>query len=170
MTDGPVKLRKFTAADKTRLVELANNEKISINLRDSFPHPYTESRAKEYLEFSIGQNPTLTFAIEYNGLYVGNIGFKMGHDVYRKSAEIICFLGEEYWNQGIMTRAVNLICEYGFKELDLVRIYAQVFEYNTASMKVLEKTGFKKEAIFRKAVMKNGKIYDEYVYAKIIEE
>ena len=51
--------------------------------------------------------------------------------------------------------------------MDIARIYAGIFEYNTASMRLLEKCGFKKEAVLEKAVFKRGKLYNEIVYAKI---
>lgn len=84
-----------------------------------------------------------------------------GQDIYRRSAEIGYFIGEPYWNKGIVTTAVNLITEYGFKQLGIIRIHTGVFEYNTASMRVLEKCGFTKDAVFRKSVFKQNKIWDE---------
>jgi len=164
-----VTLREFNTDDKYRLAELANNPKISINLRDGFPNPYTVEDAENFLEKFANQESALVLAVEYNGVYVGNIGLHKGMDVYRKSAEIGYFLGEPYWNLGIMTKAVNLICDYGFKTMDIVRIHAGIFEFNPASMRVLEKCGFKREAIREKAVFKHGKVWNEMLYVKLIE-
>lgn len=162
-----VELRKFRNSDAGRLVKLANNKKISQNLRDGFPHPYTLSDAESFIKKCLEQKTITTFAIEYKGEYVGNIGLMIGQDVYRKSAEIGYFIGEEYWNKGITTKAVNLITEFGFKELELIRIHTGIFEFNTSSMRVLEKCGFTKEGIFQKAIYKNSKIWDEHRYSKI---
>ena len=93
-----IQLRPLTISDAPRLAELANNPKISINLRDAFPSPYTLADAENFIEMCRKQAPTQVFAIEYNGEYVGNIGLHPGSDVYRKSAEIGYFLGETYWN------------------------------------------------------------------------
>ena len=160
-------LREFTPEDKERIAELANNPKISINLRDAFPNPYTIKDAEDFLNKYKSLKTSQIFAIEYMGLYAGNIGLHKGTDVYRKSAEIGYFLGEPYWNLGIMTKAVNLICDYGFREMDVVKIYAGIFEFNIASMRVLEKCGFVKEAVLKKAVFKKGKFYDEVRYSKL---
>jgi RimJ/RimL family protein N-acetyltransferase len=168
LTTENVTLREFTPDDKYRLVELANNEKISINLRDGFPNPYTLADAESFLEKYAGLESSLILAIEYNNVYVGNIGLHKGTDVYRKSAEIGYFLGEPYWNLGIMTKAVNLICDYGFKTMDIVRIHAGIFEFNPVSMRVLEKCGFKRESVAEKAIIKKGVIYDEIRYIKLI--
>jgi RimJ/RimL family protein N-acetyltransferase/SAM-dependent methyltransferase len=167
LTDGIVTLRKFRRSDSHRMAWLANNEKISINLRDAFPFPYTVEDAEKFINMCIRQKPTEVFAIEYQGEYVGNIGLQRQTDVYSRSAELGYFIGEPYWNRGITTRAVNLICEYGFRKLDVVRIYSGVFEFNKPSQRVLEKCGFAMEAVLKSAVFKRGKIYDEYRYAKV---
>ena len=165
-----VTLREFTPEDKYRLTELANNPRIAVNLRDGFPNPYTLADAENFLTKFANQESAMVLAIEYNGEYVGNIGLHKGTDVYRKSAEIGYFLGEPYWKKGITTKAVNLICDYGFKNLDIVRIHAGIFEFNPASMRVLEKCGFKREAVREKAVLKQGKVWNEMVYVKLIDE
>jgi len=81
----------------------------------------------------------------------------------------IILIGEPYWHKGITPRAVNLICEYGFRELDIIKIFSGVFSFNTASQRVLEKCGFTLEAVLKAAVIKNGKICDEYRYARILD-
>lgn len=168
ITDGMVSLRPFRQEDAPRLAELANNEKIAVNLRDGFPHPYTPEDAEKFIEMALSK-PDQIFAIEYQGEYVGNIGVHLKSDVYRLGAEIGYFLGEPYWGKGIMTKAVNLVCDYAFRELGIIRIDTGVFDFNPASMRVLEKCGFVREAVFRKSVIKRGKICNEVRYAKIKE-
>ena len=170
LSSGIIVLRPLRLSDAKRLAELANNEKISCNLRDGFPHPYTLADAENFLEKFTNQDPVTFFGIDYDGEYVGNISLVPGQDVYRKSAEIGYFIGEPYWNKGIVTTAVNLITEYGFNHLDIIRIHTGVFEYNEASMHVLEKCGFVKEGVFKKSVFKQGKLWDEVRYAKINPE
>lgn len=164
---GNIKLRPLHLQDATRLAELANNEKISRNLRDGFPHPYTLADAEKFLEMFSGQDPVTFFGIDYNEEYVGNISLSPCADVYRMSAEIGYFIGEPYWNKGIVSTAVNLVTEYGFEKLGLVRIHTGVFEYNIASQRVLEKCGFVREGISRKSVLKQGKLWDEVRYARL---
>jgi len=162
-----VRLRKYKRSDIEKLAALANNEKVSENLRDAFPHPYTVKDAELFIESCLRQEPAVTFAIEYIGDYVGSIGLLMGQDVYRRSAEIGYFIGEPYWNKGIATKAVKIITGYGFNELDIVRIHTGVFEYNIASMKVLEKCGYTKDGVFEKSIVKKGRIWDEHRYSMI---
>ncbi len=161
-------LRRFRETDVARLAKLANNKNVSRNLRDAFPYPYTKKDAEKFIQTFINQKPITVFAIDYQDEYVGNIGLMQGQDVYSKSAEIGYFIGEPYWNKGIATIAVNLICDYGFKRLDVVRIHTGIFECNTASQHVLEKCGFKKEGVFKNAICKNNKIWNEIRYAKVV--
>lgn len=167
---GNIQLRPLRLTDANRLAELANNEKISRNLRDGFPNPYTLADAENFLKKFSNQDPVTFFGIEYLGEYVGNISLAPGNDIYRKSAEIGYFIGESYWNKGIVTTAVNLITEYGFKHLGIIRIHTGIFEYNTASMRVLEKCGFTNDGVFSKSVFKQGKLWDEVRYSKINPE
>jgi [ribosomal protein S5]-alanine N-acetyltransferase len=167
LISGNIKLRPLCVSDAERIAELANNEKIACNLRDGFPHPYTLADAENFLSKFTNQDPVTYFGIDFNGEYVGNISLVPCQDIYRMSAEIGYFIGEPYWNKGIVTTAVNLITEYGFQHLDIIRIQTGVFEYNTASQRVLEKCGFVKEGVFRKSVIKQGKLWDEVRYAKL---
>jgi len=165
LKSGNITLRPFRESDAARLAQLANNEKIGRNLRDGFPYPYTLDDANSFIKRF--KHLKTYFAIEYNGEYVGNISLTPQENVYRKTAEIGYFLGEPYWNKGIMTKAVTLITEFGFKELGFARIHTGVYDYNPASWKVLEKCGYMREGIFRKNVFKDGKLHDEVRYARI---
>ena len=162
-----VTLRPLLLSDRQDLARLINNKKIWDHLRDYIPYPYSETDAEFFINLSIADDPVQTFAIENNGRLAGVISILIQKDVYRKSAEIGYWIGEPFWGMGIATKAVRLITDYGFCQLNLVRVYAGIFEFNRASMRVLEKNGFEKEGIFRSAVIKNGNLSDEHRYAKI---
>lgn len=158
-------LRPWQIGDENSLCKNADNKKIWDQLRDQFPHPYTLKDAEAWLEMQIAQSPVTNFAIEVEGLAVGGIGLIPGKDVSRVSAEMGYWLGENYWGQGIISEAVLGIVNYGFETLNFSRIFAEVFASNAGSMKVLEKNGFVKEAVFKNAIIKNGKIIDTHCFA-----
>ena len=162
-----VTIRTLLKKDAESLASYANNKKIWDNLRDYIPYPYHEKDAESFINLTKREHPIQNFGIEYKGELCGVIGLSVQNDVYRKSAEIGYWIGEPYWGNGIATEAIGLITTYGFDELDLIRIHAGVFEYNTASMKALEKNAYKKEAVFKKAICKNDHIYDEHRYSKL---
>ena len=163
----PILLRGFSYNDQVRLAELCNNKKIWNNVRDFLPSPYSEQNALEFIQFCQKENPPTTFAIEYNGELAGCVGLVLQTDIYKLSAEIGYWIGEPYWGLGIATNAVELITDYGFNQLALIRIFSGVFDYNKASQRVLEKSGFQLEGIFKRSICKNGQICDEYRYAKL---
>jgi len=164
-----VVLREWKKSDSTALAKIANNKKIWDNVRDRLPYPYTEQDAKEWLALVKKQKIVTTFCVEADGELAGSIGFTLKEDVYRKSAEIGYFIGENFWGQGIATEAIGQLVGYIEKNFDLVRIYAEVFEHNKASMKVLEKNGFYLESIRKKAAIKNNIVINDFVWVKIIE-
>jgi len=69
-----------------------------------------------------------------------------------------------------MTDAVNQICDYVFKNSDILRIYAEPFACNTGSCRVLEKAGFQYEGTLRNNAVKNGKILDMKMYSLLKDE
>jgi ribosomal-protein-alanine N-acetyltransferase len=165
LQEGNIILRLSGEKDIDILTELANNKNVSSYLRDYFPFPYNISDAETFINLTKLQKPVTSFAIEFDGKFCCIIGLVKQNDVYRKSAEIGYWLGEHYWKKGIITIAVKLITGYGFNQLDLIRIFASVFENNIGSMRALERNGYQKEGILKKAIFKNGQVWDEHRYA-----
>jgi RimJ/RimL family protein N-acetyltransferase len=160
-------LRPWKPGDEESLVWHANNRKVWRNLRDTFPHPYTLADAKHWIQIANPNKPITNFAIVSGNSAVGGIGLVLKDDVFRRSAEIGYWLGEEFWGRGIATEAVRAVTEYAFGTFDLCRVYAGVFEWNPASMRVLEKAGYEFECAMRKSVTKDGETMDEAIYAII---
>src|SRR6187455_3411851 len=68
----------------------------------------------------------------------------------------------------IGVEAVRGISAYAFDTFpELVRIQAGVFEWNPASMRVLLKAGYEREAVLRQNIWKDGTLMDSVQYAKI---
>jgi len=160
-------LRAPTGADAGSLAKHANNRKIWLNVRDMFPHPYTVPDAQKWIARVASEEPRHSFVIEADGEAAGGIGLKRGADVERMTAEVGYWLGEEFWGRGVATEAVKAITEYGFATLELVRIFAVPLANNAASSRVLEKAGYEKECVMRNACIKDGKILDMSLYARI---
>ena len=159
-------LREWQMSDAASLAENANNINIWNNLRDYFPHPYSEDDGKQFIKTALEKSkPAVDFAIIIDGKAVGGIGILLQKDVERISAEIGYWLGENYWNKGIMTEVIKEMVNYVFTHFPLQKIYATPFDFNIASQKVLQKAGFEREAILKQAAIKNGKIIDLHYYS-----
>ena len=167
---GVWQIRSFRPEDERAVVKYANNRKVWINLRDSFPHPYTEKDARDWIHFATQQKPETNFALASAQEASGGIGLRLQEDVHRRSAEVGYWLGEPFWGRGIATTALSALTEYAFGHFDLVRIYATTFEWNPASARVLEKAGYQYEGRLRKSVTKDGKSIDQLLYALVREQ
>lgn len=159
------KIRPFQKDDLDQLVLLANNFKIAKNLTDKFPHPYSKKDGEFFINLKMTQKPMQPNAIEVDGKFAGAVGLHFHEDVRRKSLEIGYWLGEPYWGNGIMPRAVKKMALFGFETFDANRIFARVFGGNNGSQRVLEKVGFRKEGHSKDAVFKNGQFQDELIFA-----
>jgi ribosomal-protein-alanine N-acetyltransferase len=159
-------LRPWRVGDEASLVRNANNRRVWRNL-SRLPHPYTTGDADAWIGRASPQSPVTDFAIVVDGDAVGGIGVEIGRDVFYRSAEIGYWLGEPYWGRGIASEALRAMTEYAFVTFDLCRLQAGVFEWNPASMRVLEKAGYTLEARHRKNVTKDGETIDRLVYALV---
>lgn len=160
-------IRPWRPADAESLTRHANNIEVAKHLRDRFPHPYLPAHAASFIRAAMHAPPPTNFAIEVAGEAAGGIGFVRGSDIERYSAEIGYWLGGAYWGRGIATEAVILVTEYAFGEEHLLRLYAVPFADNRASIRVLEKAGYRLEGILRASSVKYGEPRDQALYAKV---
>ncbi len=160
-----ITLRPWHLDDLDHLVELANNKNIARSMADVFPNPYTIENGKTFIGFATANPNSKIFAITVEGKPIGSIGLHLQTDILRKNAEIGYWLGEAYWGKGVIKNAIEQIVDYGFKNMDIVRIFARIYGTNIPSQRVIEKAGFKLEAKFEKTIFKNNEFLDELIYA-----
>lgn len=138
----------------------------------TIPFPYTEADAEWWVnhvdEVTQKQGRSVTWAIRRaDGFLVGGIGFHDFELGKSHRAEVGYWLAKPYWGKGIMTETVKKVSDFGFQEFGLVRITANVFDFNIGSARVLEKVGFQLEGNLRKHYKKDGNIFDGKLYARI---
>ena len=160
-------LRPLISGDAESIANQLNNKKIWDNLRDGLPYPYTIEDAKAFIEFQNNETSLTCYGIVVDGKAVGNIGFTRNCDVERFSAEVGYYIGENYWNKGIMSAALASAVDEYFSTTNVIRLYATPFGHNKASAKVLEKAGFSFKCIMIKAAFKNGQFIDELYFERI---
>lgn len=158
-------VRSWRPEDAVSLAKYANDREIWLNLRDRFPHPYTLEDAERFILSALSQDPEDRFAIAIDGEAVGSIGFMIGTDVERISAEIGYWLARAYWGRGIMSEALEAVTRYAIEAMSLTRVFALPFAHNPASARVLEKAGYQLEGRLRRAAIKEGRIIDQLLYA-----
>lgn len=158
------KLRSWYLSDAPAMQRNADNKNVSRFLLDRFPSPYTMADAEAWIKRWQHQEPIINFAIEIDGEVAGGVGLEFRQDIYRKTPLLGYWLAEQHWGKGITAKAVKLLADYAFAQLDTIAILAFVLSANTASMRVLEKAGFEQQGTIKRSVIKNDVIYDEHVY------
>ena len=95
-----MELRKWNYDYVTDLVEFANDKEIAKNLRDFFPHPYTEQSAKDFISFCLAtpDDKQRSYAIFYQDRAIGSISLTFEEDTSsNKNAELGYWLARNYW-------------------------------------------------------------------------
>ena len=164
---GTCVLRQWRLDDQDALIRHANDRRVSIELRDRFPYPYTETHAEAWLARTVAVEPPASFAITEHARDepVGGVSLMPQKDIERINAEIGYWLGVDYWGRGMSTAAVRAATNYAFEVLGLERVFGVVFTRNVASARVLEKVGFRHEATMPHSAVKEGLILDQFMYA-----
>jgi [ribosomal protein S5]-alanine N-acetyltransferase len=163
-------LRSFRPGDEASLASHANDRRVWRNLKDTFPHPYSLVHAREWVKLNLAENPPHHFAIAVGDQVVGGIGLEFKPDIWRYSAELGYWLAPAYWGRGIMSSVLRAVVDYAFATFDLNRLWAGAFDWNPASVRVLEKAGFVFEARLSKSAFKDGEFVDEVIYAIVRPE
>ena len=166
-----ITLRNITEVPAKDIAALANNRAVSRNLRDAFPYPYAEADGINFLQLCKAGAAGHNYGIfNEENIFIGTCGIIPKKDIYRLTAEVGYWIGQPYWGRGYATAAVKQLEGIAFNDLKLVRLYAEVFACNPASMRVLEKAGFTLDAILKKNMIKEGKIMDSYLYSRVAQD
>ncbi len=164
---GPCLLRPWRRSDRAALLQYADDRRVWRNLRDHFPHPYTAHDADEWLAHAADEpTPEGTWAVEVDGVAAGTVSLHRGRADEGCGAEIGYWIGEPFWGRGIATAAVRAATEAALAEPGLYRVFAAVFAWNPASMRVLEKAGYLREGVMVRATFKDGVLVDRVLYAR----
>jgi len=104
------------------------------------------------------------------GEHIGYIVLS-GIDWRSRRAELGILIGEtRYQNQNYGSDATVALLTYAFKELGLHRVYVEILESNSRSIKMFERIGFQLEGRLREHVYRNGAYHGVLVMAIIDRE
>ena len=165
-------LRQINDKDVNEIFFLRSDERVMKYIdkapAETLDDAYEFIRKIAYLEESAD---AVTWAIclkEYSKL-IGTIVFwNIKKEHYR--AEIGYTLHPDHWGKGIMQEAFVEVVKYGFNVMKLHSIEANVNPGNAASIRLLERNKFVREAYFRENYYYNGKFLDTAIYSLITDE
>ena len=162
-----VSLHTWSDNDRESLIVLCNAVDRTF-LSDRLPNPYTEVDADGWLGMVVENDGKegIWRSIWADSELVGSISVERNSDEQRNVGLIGYMILTPFWEQGIGTEAVRQICGTVFQELAFDRIIGQVFPENVASVRVLEKNGFRLEETIVEKVIKSGMVRDVKLYRK----
>lgn len=157
-------LRRFAKKDLQDLYEYLSDAEV---VRFEPYKPMSMQQAAENLDWRISTDEMIAVELEADGKMIGNVYLgKRDFD----SLEIGFVFNRKYWGCGYAAESCKALIDKAFSE-GVHRIYAECDPCNTASWKLLEKLGFRREAHLRQNVYfwkdEQGKPIwkDTYVYA-----
>ncbi|GIP61052.1 GNAT family protein [Paenibacillus sp. FSL W8-0186] len=166
-----IKLRKLSANDYTTYHDWRNDMEVMETTSLNFDI-YTLEETEQFISAIAAQSTAKGYLIEYKETEqtVGIVSL-INIDYKNRSAECVIDIGvKDVWGKGIGTAAISLILEYAFNELNLNRLYLQVFSFNERAIKLYEKMGFIHEGKFRQALYRKGKWHDIVIMGILKDE
>ena len=173
LTGTNVRLRPLKRSDISKIAEGANDRTIS-KFIPSIPYPYSIDNARKWVnrvQRSARKDTAYQFGIEPLGSdgIIGMMGLNNLNWTDR-NAEIEAWLAKSYRGRAFASEALGLILHLCFGELQMHRIYGVMVCLNERSIRLVEKHGFTREAIWRKACWMDGGWHDVYAYGMLEEE
>ena len=161
-----IKLRPLDLNDLEFRISLLNNPDISqfLNVNESFSLNKT-------IEWFYNRNLSKRYdcVFLYNDISIG-MGGITDISVVNKNAFLYLYIDNKFQGKGLGISSMIRLCEYGFLELGLNKVYSYTFAFNHKVNKMHEKIGFKKEGILRKHTYKEGIFQDRYLYGLLKSE
>jgi RimJ/RimL family protein N-acetyltransferase len=158
LSDGDITLRPIERTDLEQLRTWRNDPELRSRTRE-WKALNLENQTRWFERMSDPQRTDHMFILEHETQAIGVIGL-CGWNHHDRHAEISFYIGDaEHRGKGYMKRALSLLIGWGFQQ-GLHRIWAEVYDFNVASVKLLEKLGFTYEGRQRQHVFRDGRFVD----------
>lgn len=164
------RLRAVDPTDQADLRRHADDAEVARFTSHRFPNPFTEADAARFIAQYLEGKNVFARAIDVDGAFVGALTVHVGEGTESHCGELGYWIGRAFWGRGIMRAAVGEFVPGAFEALGLERIAARVADGNAASMRILERNGFAKEGVQRRAIYKHGVLTDCHLYARLRDD
>jgi ribosomal-protein-alanine N-acetyltransferase len=166
-------LRELRVTDAASVAAGAGDRRVAQYLIQ-VPSPYPIALARRWVMHRIewwDMRRGVTFAVTLSGepdLLLGTVSLRCY--VRDQRAELGYWLAAPAWGHGFATEAAQAAVDFGFRELGLARVYAQVLAGNRGSLAVLDKLGMVNEGVKRQHVNKARRLHDVVLYGLLRDE
>jgi len=118
---------------------------------------------EDALRFENEESYRFAIILNETGRQIGNCTLYALHHKNRR-AEIGFALARAHWGHGIMHEALQALLAFGFTDLDLHRVEADVDPRNAASAATLTRLGFLQEGLLRERWIVAGEVSDSALF------
>lgn len=146
------------------------------NLEYQAVTPFTEETGRQYLERQAAQEPGeaggwMSFAVELRreARVIGEVGIFLPKQP-RSKGDVGWSFHPDYHGQGYATEAARVLLAYAFEELQLHRVTSGCDTRNTASLRLMERLGMRREGHYIQSTLLHGVWRDDYSYALLRDE
>ena len=153
LTTDRLVLRRLTMADEDNLVELNSDPDVLFYINGGRPIPREEIR-DDYLPAAMSYYSRYAgfgfWAAEERttGAFLGWFHFRPRQTDPPDQAELGYRLRKAAWGKGYATEGSKALITRGFTDFGVNRVYAETMVVNTASRRVMEKSGLKQVRVF----------------------
>lgn len=165
LSDGVVLLRRWEESDLGCVAQAAEDPDIPEGT--TVPATFTPAEGRAWIERQwsraergTGLSQAIADAVSGEALGAGVLMTRQ-----RSSPELGYWLVPRARGKGIGSRAVALLAQWAVREAGLARLEAYVIPDNTASQRVLEKSGFRREGLLRSYLAYRGNRVDALLYS-----
>ena len=160
-------LKKWDLTYLDDFLKATDDPELAENMCENLPYPMDNAFAFEYIKERLlnSEEKQICRAVVIDGHAIGGADVILGSGDFQKSAEISVWLARQYRGKNIGSAVIARICREAFEKFDIVRISAHPLSAHKMVGTALETAGFRHEGTLRKAIFKNGKIYDSEIYA-----
>lgn len=168
-----LRVRRLEAVDLPTRVQWLGNPSIYTQMTIDVPISLDDTRAwfsrnslnerrKDFTFLKVGDCQDEPLIVAMGGL--------VDVDSFHRRAELYIMVDPALTGKGIGRRVLHWLCNYGFIQLNLVRIYLYTTEANVRARRFYEHNGFRHEGILRKHLFHNGRWCDRYIQSLLREE
>lgn len=143
-------------------------ENLTFKLAKEFHFEISQDDIPFFSESNITHAEPITLVFLLDEEEIGFVKFEI--KAINKNAYITYYVKKQHRGKGLGLVMLKNALKFGFEELNLNRVTAEVYEYNTASNNVLLKLGFKEEGRLRKAKFHKSRFWDIIIYGLLKEE
>ena len=160
-----IKLRNLQETDLPTRVEWMNNPMVFQTMH--FILPITLENTRRWFQKNQCSASRQDFVFEDSDGQVVAMGGLTNIDSSVNKAELYVFVAPHLQGQGFGQKTTRLMCEYGFNNLQLHKIYLFTNNSNIKARKTYEKVGFKLEGIMRDEVATSSGYEDRLYYGLV---